>query len=81
MNLALIILSGDIEGINLQASIRCLAKGGKLLEIGKYDMMMGTQLAMEPMLRNVEFAGIDLDDILVAGNTAEVSCSLNEVFR
>ena len=43
--------------------MRCLADNGRLLEIGKYDILKGTPLSMRPMLRNVAFEGIDLDRI------------------
>jgi hypothetical protein len=46
-----------------QATVRCLADNGRLLEIGKYDILKGTPLSMRPMLRNVAFEGIDLDRI------------------
>ncbi len=47
----------------VQATVRCLADNGRLLEIGKYDILKGTPLSMRPMLRNVAFEGIDLDRI------------------
>jgi fatty acid synthase len=31
----------------LQASLRCLARGGKFIEIGKYDMMQNNKLGMK----------------------------------
>ena len=48
----------------LQATVRCLADNGRLLEIGKYDILKGTPLSMRPMLRNCAFEGIDLDRIV-----------------
>lgn len=47
----------------LQASVRCLANRGRLLEIGKYDILKGTPLSMRPLLRNIAFDGIDLDRV------------------
>ena len=47
----------------LQASVRCLANRGRLLEIGKYDILKGTNLSMRPLLRNIAFDGIDLDRV------------------
>ena len=44
--------------------MRCLADNGRLLEIGKYDILKGTPLSMRPMLRNCAFEGIDLDRIV-----------------
>ena len=48
----------------VQATVRCLADNGRLLEIGKYDILKGTPLSMRPMLRNCAFEGIDLDRIV-----------------
>lgn len=52
--------------------MRCLASAGKLLELGKYDMMIGTQLPIEPLMKNIEYLGVDLDQILTAGDSNEV---------
>ncbi len=59
----LLFLSELREGHGVQATVRCLADNGRLLEIGKYDILKGTPLSMRPMLRNVAFEGIDLDRI------------------
>ncbi len=53
--------------VRAQASVRCLASYGALLEIGKYDILKGTGLSMRPMLRNIEFQGIDLDRVFHDG--------------
>lgn len=47
----------------MQASVRCLGNKGRLLEIGKYDILKGTPLSMRPLLRNIAFDGIDLDRV------------------
>ena len=44
--------------------MRCLGNDGRLLEIGKYDILKATPLSMRPMLRNVAFEGIDVDRFL-----------------
>ena len=46
-----------------QATVRCLAPFGQLLEIGKYDILKGTPLSMRPMHDNICFQGIDLDSL------------------
>ena len=43
--------------------MRCLATNGRLLEIGKYDMLKDTPLGMRPMLRNISYEGIDWERI------------------
>lgn len=45
----------------LQASVRCLADGGRFLEIGKYDLMMDRKLELLFLDTNKTFHGIHLD--------------------
>jgi len=52
----------------LQASLRCLARHGRFLEIGKYDLSNNTPLGMALFLKNVSFHGILLDAIFEEGN-------------
>ncbi|XP_031841485.2 fatty acid synthase 1 [Nomia melanderi] len=47
----------------LQASIRCLAEGGRFLEIGKFDLSNDAPLGMSLFLKNTAFHGILLDAI------------------
>lgn len=51
----------------LQATVRCLAPHGQLLEIGKYDILKNTPLGMRPMHNNISFQGIDLDSLFKGG--------------
>ena len=44
--------------------MRCLAANGRLLEIGKYDILKDTPLGMRPLLNNIAFEGVDLDRIM-----------------
>ena len=59
--------------LSMQASVRCLGKFGKLLEIGKYDILKGTPLSMKPLLQNVQFIGIDLDRVATGSDNREAS--------
>ncbi|XP_058818329.1 fatty acid synthase-like [Topomyia yanbarensis] len=45
----------------LQASIRCLGKGGHFLEIGKYDMARNSKIAMSVMQKGLTFTSVMLD--------------------
>ncbi|XP_069677436.1 fatty acid synthase-like isoform X2 [Periplaneta americana] len=47
----------------LQASVRCLASGGRFLEIGKYDLVNNNQLGLEMFLKNTSFHGVMLDNM------------------
>ncbi|XP_077406429.1 fatty acid synthase-like [Vanacampus margaritifer] len=64
----------------LQASIRCLARHGRFLEIGKYELSNNSPLGMALFLKNVAFHGILLDAPLEEGNREweEVSQLLQE---
>jgi len=57
----------------LQASVRCLGNWGKLLEIGKYDILRSTPLSMRPMLNNVSYEGIDVDRVMNHPESTEVT--------
>ncbi|NXR52975.1 FAS synthase, partial [Hippolais icterina] len=52
----------------LQASLRCLARHGRFLEIGKFDLSNNSNLGMSLFLKNVAFHGILLDSIFDEGN-------------
>ncbi|KYN15123.1 PREDICTED: fatty acid synthase-like [Trachymyrmex cornetzi] len=47
----------------LQAGIRCLAFGGRFLEIGKYDLSNDSRVGMSMFLKNTSFNGILLDGL------------------
>ncbi|XP_051888628.1 fatty acid synthase [Pristis pectinata] len=53
----------------LQASLRCLARHGRFLEIGKYDLSNNNPLGMAVFLKNVAFHGILLDALFEEGNS------------
>ncbi|XP_042072135.1 fatty acid synthase-like, partial [Haplochromis burtoni] len=52
----------------LQASVRCLARHARFLEIGKYDLSNNTPLGMALFLKNVAFHDILLDALFEEGN-------------
>ncbi|XP_043924165.1 fatty acid synthase [Protopterus annectens] len=52
----------------LQASLRCLGRHGRFLEIGKYDLSKNSPLGMAVFLKNVAFHGILLDALFEEGN-------------
>lgn len=47
----------------LQASIRCLGMGGTFLEIGKYDMLNGTQLDMRYLTKRIRLKAVIFEDL------------------
>lgn len=50
----------------LQASVRCLARHGRFLEIGKLDLSNNSPLGMSVFLKNTTFHGILLDSLFDA---------------
>ncbi|OCT62677.1 fatty acid synthase [Xenopus laevis] len=64
----------------LQASLRCLARHGRFLEIGKYDLSNNSPLGMALFLKNVSFHGILLDALFEDQNKEweDVSALLKE---
>ncbi|KAK9746600.1 KR domain [Popillia japonica] len=48
----------------LIASVRCLAKGGKFLEMGKFDLASNNLLALQLLEKDAQFRGLALDQYL-----------------
>lgn len=48
------------------ASIRCLARGGRFLEIGKFDLASNNLLYLRMLQKNCSFHGIMLDNFFTA---------------
>ncbi|XP_032822786.2 fatty acid synthase [Petromyzon marinus] len=62
------IVLNSLAEEKLQASLRCLARHGRFLEIGKYDLSNNSPLGMALFLKNVAFHGILLDALFEEGN-------------
>ncbi|KAJ8688225.1 hypothetical protein QAD02_024020, partial [Eretmocerus hayati] len=60
------LVLNSLAGEKLQASVRCLANGGRFLEIGKFDLSNNTALGMSVFLKNTSFHGILLDALFDA---------------
>jgi len=63
------IILNSLAEEKLQASVRCLAKNGRFLEIGKFDLVSNNFLGMMVFLKEISFHGIMLDNIF--SNTEE----------
>lgn len=57
------LILNSLSEEKLQASVRCLGKNGRFLEIGKYDLSNNNPLGMSVFLKNTTFHGILLDNI------------------
>jgi len=76
------IVLNSLSEDKLQASVRCLAKDGRFLEIGKLDLSNNNPLGMSVFLKNTTFHGILLDSLFDLNTTndekKEVVRLLNE---
>ncbi|KAK0070760.1 hypothetical protein PV325_014134, partial [Microctonus aethiopoides] len=73
------IILNSLADEKLQASIRCLAMGGKFLEIGKFDMANDSQLGMASFLKEISFHGILLDNLF--NTSSEQKIHLKELLQ
>ena len=71
------IVLNSLAEEKLQASVRCLAVGGRFLEIGKFDLLANTSLGMMIFLKEVSIHGILLDNIFEA--TIKEKAQLNKL--
>ncbi|XP_070172151.1 fatty acid synthase-like [Polyergus mexicanus] len=56
------IVLNSLAEEKLQASIRCLAKGGRFLEIGKFDMISNNPLEIFAFSKGISFHSVILDN-------------------
>lgn len=62
------LVLNSLAAHQLQASVRCLAWGGRFLEIGKVDLSNNSPLGMSIFLKNTSVHGILLDAIMGSDN-------------
>jgi len=60
------IVLNSLAEEKLQASVRCLAKDGRFLEIGKFDMVSNNPLEIFTFSKGISFYGILLDNVFSA---------------
>lgn len=60
------LVLNSLAGEMLFATVRCLAKAGRFLEVGKLDLSNNTPLGMAVFLKNTTFHGILLDALMDA---------------
>lgn len=64
----------SLAGDKLHASIRCLGKGGKFLEIGKFDITNDTKIGLSCFIKELSFHAVLVDNVFTAvGNEKAVS--------
>lgn len=57
------IVLNSLSGKLLHASWKCVAAFGKMIEIGKQDLLASGSLQMNPFLENRTFCGVDLTQL------------------
>lgn len=61
----------SLAEVKLLASVRCLAKGGHFLEIGKYDLANNNALATQLLEKECSFTGFSFDKFLFETRTSK----------
>lgn len=56
----------------LAASVRCLGQGGTFLEIGKFDIMNNSALAMQVFAKEITFRAIFADNLIKLPNERKI---------
>jgi len=74
------VVLNSLADDKLKASLRCVARHGRFLEIGKYDLSEDNAIGLSVFLKNISFHGILLDALFEAGNSSwqEVRDMLSE---
>lgn len=78
-NVGVNIVLNSLAEEKLHASVRCLAQGGRFLEIGKYDLMSNNTLGMSVFLKEISFQGVTLYDVI--NSAIEQKTKLNELMQ
>jgi len=71
------IVLNSLAEEKLQASIRCLAKGGRFLEIGKYDFMANNMLNLSSFSKGIKFYSVLLDNLIEIKGAEDKKIHLN----
>ncbi|CAG2169008.1 unnamed protein product [Oppiella nova] len=59
------IVLNSLAGEKLDISYQCVAKRGRIVEIGKYDMFHNRPVGMYDLLRDIQLIGVALDIVLM----------------
>lgn len=62
-----------------QASIRCVGRRGRFIEIGKVDLLAGTPVSASLFSKNTSFHGVLLDDLFSIGDECPVKLEINRL--
>ena len=70
----------SLSGEKLQASIRCLGKGGKFLEIGKFDLTIDTKIGLRNFLKELTFHVVLIDNLFISGSEEKTVSKITDYF-
>lgn len=59
----------SLTGDKLLASVRCLAKRGKFIELGKFDLTNNNSIVLHLLEKECDFIGVGIDKYLEHANT------------
>ncbi|CAG2100765.1 unnamed protein product [Medioppia subpectinata] len=59
------IVLNSLSGDKLDASYECVANNGRIVEIGKYDMISNKQLGMFDFIRNIQLIGVSFEFVVM----------------
>ncbi|GFR18245.1 fatty acid synthase [Trichonephila clavata] len=57
------VILNSLADDKFTASIRCIAKNGRFLEIGKYDLSLDREIGLKVFLKHITFHGVCLDQL------------------
>ncbi|CAL1277493.1 unnamed protein product [Larinioides sclopetarius] len=57
------VILNSLADDKFQASIRCIAKSGRFVEIGKYDLSLDREIGLKIFLENIAFHAVFLDQL------------------
>ncbi|XP_046832934.1 fatty acid synthase-like isoform X1 [Vespa crabro] len=77
------IVLNSLSEDKLLASLRCLAHGGRFLEIGKFDLAADNPLNIDVFTKEISFHAVMLDQIIVTkdGIRNEISSRVNKLLK
>lgn len=58
------VVLNSIAGEGMTASLKLMKPFGRFIELGKRDFLDDTPLSLRPFLRNLTYAGVDLDELI-----------------
>ncbi|GFU53362.1 fatty acid synthase [Nephila pilipes] len=58
------VVLNSLADDKFQASIRCIAKNGRFIEIGRYDLSLNREIGLKIFLKSISFHAVELDDLL-----------------